>query len=79
MKRKAGTDAGALVRFEIHRASNTREPEPQPVASATWDADARSWVVELVTLEDFLALLDASGHDLVVGRRSITIYDDYME
>lgn len=68
------------MRFQIHRASQTRSifDAVAPIEGAIKKAD-RGWEVEIETLDDLLALYDRAKADLIVDRQSIWIYDDYME
>lgn len=72
------------MRFRISRADYGKSG--QPTAGAfdvveTWPDGypERRWFIEINTIEELMALIEREERDLIVGRDSITIYDDYVE
>ena len=75
------------MKFTITRADvdwNEKEPPPLKWEGLTFvppkrEWDDPSWVVEITTLEQLMALQKACGHELIIGPHRITIYDYYVE
>ena len=69
------------MKFDITKVSGDREDKPTEKATKTgnknsWDA---YWEIEVTTLEELIALSKKEGDRLIVGEKTIIIYDDYLE
>jgi hypothetical protein len=69
------------MRFAISRASTpwSRPATEPPVQAAAFDPEEAKWFVAIPTLDDLIALIRETGHDLIVEESAITIYDGNIE
>lgn len=67
------------MQFNVSRASRTTPPCDGAIKSDD------GWTIELSSLDELLAFIDKNdekivlGHDTLLGRHEIVIYDDYIE
>lgn len=70
------------MKFLISSATNLwrswQGHAPQPCEKAVLNSEKR-YEVELETLEDLMLLVDEVGHDIIIDRESILIYDSLVE